>query len=84
MTNLLSPREIFPACEQTQNYLRTLKSRKAQMEQEKKQDSSKFTRFDYFSNDELLNLIRKRTKQMKYLQDRVKKNWKNIEKKWLK
>ena len=70
---LLSPREICPACEQTQNYLRTLKSRKAQMEQEKKQDSSKFTRFDYLSKDELLNLIRKRTKQMKYLQDRVKK-----------
>ena len=35
---LLSPREICAACKQTQSYLRTLKSRKALMAQEKKQD----------------------------------------------
>jgi hypothetical protein len=70
---LISPKNICAACEQTQNYLRTLKSRKAQIVQGREQDSSKFTRFDYLTKDELLNLIRKRTKEMRYLQDRVKK-----------
>ena len=70
---LLLPREICAACEQTQNYLRTLKSRNAQMAQERKQDGSKFTRFDYLRKDELLDIIRKRTKEIRYLQDRIKK-----------
>ena len=73
---LLPANEICAACEHSQHYLRTLKSRinsKSQVEENNKGENSKFTRFDYLDKDDLMHLLREKTTEMRHLQKKVKK-----------
>ena len=65
---VLSTSTICAACRHSQNYLKTLKSRGATPTEER----SKFTRFDYLNKQELVEQLRKRTGELRYLQEKVK------------
>ena len=68
----LSSIDICAACEHSKHYLRTLKSRlNSQGNENEEKGKSKFTRFDYLSKEELVCLLRKRTVEMRHLQEKV-------------
>lgn len=61
------------ACEHSKHYLRTLKSRlNSHSHQSQNNENSKFTRFDYLSKEEVLQLLRERTIEMRSLQEKIK------------
>ena len=65
--------DICAACEHSKHYLRTLKSRlNSHSHQSQNNENSKFTRFDYLSKEEVLQLLRERTIEMRSLQEKIK------------